>query len=106
MTRATRSQVAQAGAGPKVLRQPAQSTVKLQSQTKINISIVFMGPSCHFIYLSGYIPLPKFVTGDEWRWKEAEILRDHCQPKNIKAVRLIQATTLAKLSRNLHLQYS
>jgi len=38
------------------------------------------------------------VTGDEWRWKAAEILRDHCQPTNIKAVRLTWAATLTKLS--------
>ena len=32
--------------------------------------------------------MPKFVTGGEWLLKEAEIVRDHCQPTNITALRL------------------
>ena len=32
--------------------------------------------------------MPKFVTAGEWLLKEAEIVRDHCQPTNITTLRL------------------
>jgi len=98
MTRATRSQVAQAGAGPKVLWQPAQSTAKLQSQTKINISIVFIvfrGTSSTF---RGTYHCQSLWLGTNGGGKRPRYCATTANLQNIKAVRLTWAATLTKLS--------